>query len=59
MKFSRALSTVAGLLASSALVVQPALAETLSLAQAVERGIVRSPELGQAHDHVEAADIDA
>ena len=56
MKFSRAISTVAGLLVSSALVVQPALAETLSLAQAVERGIVRSPELGQAQARREGAE---
>jgi adhesin transport system outer membrane protein len=56
MKFNRAITTVAGLLASVALVVQPALAETLSLAQAVERGIVRSPELGQAQARREGAE---
>lgn len=40
--------TAITILATTAMVVSPALAETVTLAQAVDRGLVRSPELGQA-----------
>lgn len=56
MQFRPAVRTAMTILATTSMVVSPAFAETVTLAQAVERGLVRSPELGQAQARREGSE---
>lgn len=56
MRAKQALRNAVAALTVFSLLAQPALADVLSLADAVQLGIARSPELGQAQSRVRAAE---